>query len=119
MNGVHQWSKSYTSIPYDGSAGTHANLIKNECWGINAMPDGYVMGCGTGSEDCNDMSGAKLQTCNDGTADQRSRCLSKAKSVWQSMIVRTDLDGNLKWHYGSVQARRITGPRSVWLDSSF
>ena len=96
-NGVLQWSKSYPSIPYDGSAGTNANLIKNECWGINAMPDGYVMGCGTGVEDCNDMSGAKLQTCNDGTADQRSGAYPRAKSVWQSMIVRTDLDGNLKW----------------------
>ena len=97
LTGAYQWGKSYTSTPYDGSAGPHANLIKNECWGMQATADGYVVGCGTGIEDCNGYSGDKLSACNAGTADTRTGAVARKKSIWQSMIFRTDLDGTLLW----------------------
>lgn len=93
--GVWQWSKSYSSIDYTLSA--TAKLIKNECWGIQALSDGYVVGCGTGIENCNDMSGQMLADCNAGTADPRTGAIPRKASVWQSMIFRTDMNGALKW----------------------
>ena len=97
LSGNREWSKSYTSTPYDGSAGPYATLIKNECWGVQAVSDGYLVGCGTGIEDCNGYSGAKLMACEAGTPDQRPGAVPRPKSVWQSMIFKTDLAGNLQW----------------------
>ena len=98
LSGAAMWSKSFSSIPYDGSAGPHANLIKNECWGIQSMPEGgYVMACGTGIEDCEGLSGEAATVCAAGTADQRPGAYARPASVWQSMIVRVDADGNVVW----------------------
>ena len=97
LSGTREWSKSYTSTPYDGSAGPYATLIKNECWGVQAVSDGYIVGCGTGIEDCNGFSGAKLTACQAGTPDTRTGAYARQASVWQSMIFRTDLNGNLQW----------------------
>lgn len=96
-----EWSKSYTSTPYDGTAGTYAKLIKNECWGLQPLADGYVVGCGTGIENCgttdNPMTGAELTACESGMPDTRTGAVPRAKSVWQSMIFKVDLAGTLKW----------------------
>lgn len=98
LSGAALWSKSFSSIPYDGSAGPHANLIKNECWGVQSMPEGgYVMACGTGIEDCEGLSGEAAAVCAAGTADQRPGAYARPASVWQSMIVRVDADGNVVW----------------------
>ena len=97
LTGTREWSKSYTSTPYDGSAGAYATLVKNECWGLQAVSDGYVVGCGTGIEDCNSMSGAKLSACQAGTPDTRTGAVARAASVWQSMIFKTNLAGELQW----------------------
>lgn len=93
--GTKAWSKSYSSIDYKQSG--NPSLIKNECWGIQALSNGLVMGCGTGIEDCEGYSGTKLSDCEAGTADSREGAVARKKSVWQSMIVKTDLDGNLQW----------------------
>ena len=97
LSGAHLWSKSYTSTPYDGTAGASAKLIKNECWGMQALADGYVVGCGTGIEDCNGLSGQLAADCAAGTADARAGAYPRQASVWQSMIFLTDLNGNLQW----------------------
>ena len=95
--GTREWSKSYTSTPYDGSAGPYAKLIKNECWGIQPLSDGYLVGCGTGIEDCNGLSGAEKTACDAGTPDTRTGAVPRQKSIWQSMMFKTDLAGNLQW----------------------
>ena len=95
--GTREWSKSYTSTPYDGSAGTYAKLIKNECWGIQPLSDGYLVGCGTGIEDCNGLSGAEKTACDAGTPDTRTGAVPRQKSIWQSMMFKTDLSGTLQW----------------------
>ena len=97
LTGTREWSKSYTSTPYDGSAGTYATLIKNECWGIQPAADGYVVGCGTGIEDCNYDAGAKKDTCDAGTPDTRTGAIKRAASIWQSMVFRVNLAGELQW----------------------
>lgn len=43
--GDHEWSRSYT-------AGGKPQIIYNECWGLQSLPDGYVLACGTGIEYC-------------------------------------------------------------------
>lgn len=97
LTGNYEWGKSYTSIPYDGTAGANAKLIKNECWGLQATSEGYVVGCGTGIEDCEGWTGTTLSECNAGTPDKRTNAVPRPKSVWQSMVFRTDLDGTLLW----------------------
>ena len=97
LSGTREWSKSYSSTPYDGTAGPHATMIKNECWGIQAVSDGYVVGCGTGIENCNGYSGDKLTACQAGNPDTRAGAYARPAGVWQSMIFKTDLQGTLQW----------------------
>lgn len=97
LSGAYEWGRSYHSTPFDGTAGPSAKLIKNECWGLQALSDGYILGCGTGIENCMDLSGGLLADCNAGTADGRTGAVARPKAVWQSMVVRTDLSGTLMW----------------------
>ena len=92
-DGTHAWSRSYSSVDY--SLGN--KLIKNECWGVQPLEDGYVMACGTGIEDCDGYAGQVLADCQAGRGDPRPGAVPRAASVWQSLIVRTDLDGGLLW----------------------
>ena len=64
---------------------------------MQALADGYVVGCGTGIEDCNGLSGQLAADCAAGTADARAGAYPRQASVWQSMVFRTDLNGNLQW----------------------
>ena len=72
-------------------------MIKNECWGLQALKDGYIVGCGTGIEDCIGYTGQKLTDCNSGLGDKSTGAVARPPSVWQSLIIRTDLDGGLLW----------------------
>lgn len=93
--GSYLWGYSYSSIDY--SLGQSTRLIKNECWGLKAMVDGYVVGCGTGIEHCDGYTGQMLSDCNAGTADPRPGAVARGASIWQSMIFRTDLNGGQLW----------------------
>ena len=92
-NGAQIWTHSYDA------GGT--SFIKNECWGIAATNDGgYAISCGTGIEDCRGMSGTMLSDCNADLplrVDERPGAYGRPKSIWQSLVVRTDGDGNLLW----------------------
>ena len=46
LAGIWEWSKSYSSV--DFSLGGSTEIIKNECWGVAPLSDGYIIGCGTG-----------------------------------------------------------------------
>ena len=95
------WSKAYGSCGVPNQCGH--TFIKNECWGLAATSDGgVVLACGTGIENCNGMSGAMRSDCDAdaGTpllADTRAGAVARSAAVWQSLIVRTDADGNLQW----------------------
>jgi len=39
-------------------------FIKNECWGLQALPSGgFIMSYGTGVENCNGMVGTMFTDC--------------------------------------------------------
>ena len=95
LAGVWQWSKSYSSIDYTVEGNSKA--IKNECWGVQAIAEGYLIGCGTGIETCPGDGSAFDIACANGTPDARSGAFSRVAGVWQSMIVKADLSGTLLW----------------------
>lgn len=99
--GVWAWTQSY-------SAGGNPKLIKNECWGLQALNDGgFVLGCGTGIEDCSGISGAIRAKCKSGLGDERPGAMPRKESIWQSLIVRTDRSGRLLWQ--RVDQHRAAG----------
>ena len=58
------------------------------------------MGCGTGLENCDGMSGTMLTKCNADEpvlADTRAGAYPRGKSVWQSYIMRIDSSGKRLW----------------------
>ena len=83
------------------SSGGTPKLIFNECWGIAAVGRGanagFVMSCGTGIEGCQGFSGTMLKNCKAGKGDLRPGAYKFPPGLWQSMTVRTDLDGKLLW----------------------
>ena len=97
-DGTQLWTKQFQSTPI----ANEGRFIKNECWGVEALSDGYVLGCGTGIENCENMGGfASIKSaCDAGTpiaADPRAGSHPRKASVWQSLIIRTDLSGTLQW----------------------
>ena len=74
LDGALVWTTNTSSTPYDGSAGPSSYMILNECWGLQAFSDGYVIGCGTGIENCPaSLPAGNAADCAAGTAD--SVCL--------------------------------------------
>jgi len=61
-------------------------MVIDECWGMsttkdsNGTPNGYAMACGTG-----------IEKCPPGTPND-PRC------TWRSLVVGTDLEGNMIWY---------------------
>jgi hypothetical protein len=104
-SGVAAWTKSYGSCgPVGEGQGCNKALIFNECWGGLVLPDGgYAMACGTGIEGCSPsifeppLSTPDLADCDAGKGDKRPGAYKRGGSVWQSMIVRTDANGDLQW----------------------
>ena len=91
-NGTVNWLKSY-------SAGGNPKIILNECWGALALSDGYAMSCGTGIEDgsCDSLSEPLKSNCSAGKGDSREGAYPRKPGIWQSLLVRTDLNGTLIW----------------------
>ncbi|MEE2787512.1 MAG: hypothetical protein VX589_09250 [Myxococcota bacterium] len=94
LDGGLVWTKTFGD-PSGGVgmfAGRNAGapqLIYDECWGIQAMPDGgVVVGCGTGIEGCDLWS--------TGTPI-RAECESDPRKTWRGYLVRFDREGNEVW----------------------
>jgi hypothetical protein len=49
-DGSMTWNTEFSSCDVPSKCQT--TLIKNECWGIASISDGYVLSCGTGIENC-------------------------------------------------------------------
>ena len=91
-DGVKEWAKSYT-------AGGTVELIYNECWGVVALSDGYALSCGAGIEGCElHASGSAMHTdCVAGRGDTRAGAKLLGPGLWNSLAIRTDVDGTLIW----------------------
>eukprot|EP00948_MAST-09A_sp_MAST-9A-sp1_P001117 g1117.t1 len=89
-DGVREWTKAYSS-------GGNPKLIKNECWGLLALSDGFVAACGTGIENCNNLSGQDKTDCDNGDGDKRAGAYKRSAGVWQALTIRTDSSGKLLW----------------------
>jgi len=105
-DGSKVWTKSY-------GAGGNPLLIFNECWGVTALTDGYILTCGTGIECdpgtcCRTASlktGTKLANglypledkCDKGEGDDRPGAVARPPGKWNSMVIKTDKSGNLQW----------------------
>ena len=91
-NGLRMWTKDFT-------VGGNPKLIYHECWGLLALKDGYALSCGTGIEDgrCSEVSGQDKIDCNEGRGDRREGAFLRKMGNWQSMVIKTDLNGELLW----------------------
>eukprot|EP00931_Biecheleriopsis_adriatica_P105762 TRINITY_DN80298_c0_g1_i1.p1 TRINITY_DN80298_c0_g1~~TRINITY_DN80298_c0_g1_i1.p1 ORF type:complete len:591 (+),score=86.27 TRINITY_DN80298_c0_g1_i1:38-1774(+) len=92
-DGNFKFAKSYHN------GGT--KFIKNECWGAQAMDDGgFAIGCGTGIENCEGMTGQMATDCEAGQpllADSRDGAVPRSASIWQSLVIMTSADGDTLW----------------------
>lgn len=93
FDGTRVFTKEYT-------VGGNPNLIYQECWGILASSDGsgVVLSCGVGIEVCTqNLSSQDLIDCNAGKGDSRPGAYPRGAGNWQSLVLKTDLDGELLW----------------------
>ena len=98
--GTHLWTKEYSSCGAPGPINSACNrlLILNECWGVTQLSDGgFALACGTGIEGCGGLTGQDLTDCGAGDGDKRAGAYKRGAGVWQSMVVRTDADGEQQW----------------------
>jgi len=80
------------------AAGGTPAIIYNECWGVTAMSDGgFVLACGTGIENCAEMTGQTLIDCQAGTGDPRPGAVKRSPAIWQSLLAKFDANGNFLW----------------------
>ena len=89
-DGAYVWSKSFSGV--DFSLEGSATLVKNECWGVAPLSDGYVLGCGTGIENCDDAGPAGQQKaidCAAGTADARHGAFPRERLPGATPLMRT------------------------------
>ena len=79
--------------------GGTVELIYNECWGVVALSDGYALSCGAGIEGCElHASGSAMHTdCVAGRGDTRAGAKLLGPGLWNSLAIRTDVDGTLIW----------------------
>lgn len=106
VDGTKAWTKSY-------GAGGDPLIIYNECWGVSTVTGGYILTCGTGIE-CDPgtccrtdslKQGAMLPSglykledkCDKGLGDPRPNAVPRAPGKWNSMVIKTDKQGNLLW----------------------
>jgi len=91
-DGSSVWTKDFT-------VGGNPNLIYQECWGVIATSDGFVVSCGAGIEGgkCSMVSGQDKQDCKKGLGDRRNGALLRKENNWQSFVFKTDFDGETLW----------------------
>ncbi|UPR04768.1 hypothetical protein HOP50_18g81130 [Chloropicon primus] len=103
--GILSWSKFY-------GAGGNPYLIYNECWSVARVgTDGYILGCGTGIEGCEDTAAKEkgfYDDCVKGKGDTRDGAINRPPGVWQSYLNVVSEDGNLL--YSRVDQYRQADP---------
>ena len=95
QDGRFAWNKTFgnpsggESKFYGLDSGDH-RLIYDECWGITQFGNGLVLACGTGIEECSELSDSLRLVCEDDP-----------RTTWRSYLVHVDFSGNLVWHRAS------------------
>lgn len=101
-SGTFSWQKDHGNYAggvnqFAGLEVGHWGLIYTECWGIAPQYDtdlttqnGFVLSCGTGIEGCN---GAWIR----GLPSLIAECYSDPRTVWRSLTIGTDLNGDRTW----------------------
>jgi hypothetical protein len=79
------------------TSGGDPKLIYNECWGIVAVKDGFVVACGTGIEGCGGKTGDLGAACNAGRGDPTLPTLLFPPAVWASMAAKVGASGKIAW----------------------
>ena len=91
LGGKFIWNKTYGNPSggetiFAGLDGGNPKFIYDECWGITQFQNGLVVACGTGIEDCEELS-----------VKNQSDCESDPRSIWRSYLLNIDFSGNLIW----------------------
>ena len=94
-SGKFVWNKTFGNptggdLIFSGLDSGNRKLIYDECWGITQFRNGLVLACGTGIEECVELSDNLLLTCEDDP-----------RTTWRSYLVHVDFSGNLVWHRAS------------------
>ena len=80
---------------YSGIGNGYRTLIHTECWGVAKSfndagdHDGFVVGCGNGIEGCPSRG---------YTAAARQWCQRDPRRNWRSLVVKTNLGGDIEWY---------------------
>ena len=109
LDGKEQWSQVFGNPvggvgKFAGLDAGNPKLIYDECWSVQATPDGgLITGCGTGIEGCDGWP--------EGSA-VRKECDSDPRRDWRSMITRFDATGKQLWQrvdsYPSLNGEPVT-----------
>ena len=94
-SGRFVWNKTFGNptggdLIFSGLDSGNRKLIYDECWGITQFRNGLVLACGTGIEECAELSDNLLLVCEDDP-----------RTTWRSYLVHTDFSGNLVWQRAS------------------
>jgi len=74
---------------FKGLGAGNPKLIYDECWAIQALPDGgFVTGCGTGIEGCEPWQAG---------SDIKKECIKDPRVNWRGMVTRFDRAGKIVW----------------------
>ena len=93
LEGEQIWAKTFGNPaggvgPFAGLDRGDPQLIFDECWGLQGLPDGgVVVGCGTGIEGCDLVSDEAL----------RATCLQDPRQTWRGWVARFDGGGEMVW----------------------
>ncbi|MGB0591799.1 MAG: hypothetical protein ACPGU1_19140 [Myxococcota bacterium] len=94
LNGDVAWTQTFGDPaggvgPFDGLGPGDPQLIFDECWGIQGLPDGgAIVGCGTGIEGCDVVTDSALEDL----------CKEDPRRTWRGYVVRFDEVGQSVWH---------------------
>jgi len=89
------WNKTFGNPSggesiFSGLDSGDRKLIYDECWGITQFGNGLVLACGTGIEECVELSDSL-----------RLICERDPRTTWRSYLIHVDFSGNLVWQRAS------------------
>lgn len=95
QDGRFAWNKTFGNpsggeLKFYGLDSGDQRLIYDECWGITQFGNGLVLACGTGIEECSELSDSLRVVCEDDP-----------RTTWRSYLVHIDFSGNLVWQRAS------------------
>ena len=97
------WVAQFTPTP-DPESGPSSSMHKTECWGIGQDADGFILGCGTGIENCalppseGVPPGEAKKRCDLGNVDERAGAWNRTGGNWMGMTAKVSkYNGAVQW----------------------